>query len=119
MFQNDAYRSSLRKYRQPPGPIPTLADMTSSGSAHWFWAGCGERGCLHCAALPWASVIARLGSDADADRLRAALTCTRCGHRGGLMWLVTGSRHGAPAPPIPAERVPAWVAKDCLRRIGV
>ena len=118
MFQNDAYKSPLRKYRQPAGAVPTLAEAERAG-AHWFHVRCQHFGCRHTAALPWAPVIAKLGSDASADGLRAALVCTVCGHRGANISLVGRSRYDLPAPPIPTAFVPAWVAREYLRAIGV
>ena len=118
MFQNDAYKSPLRKYRQPPGRVPTLSETERAG-AHWFWVHCQHFRCTHSAALPWAPIIAKLGSETSADRLRATLLCTACGHRGANVSLVGRSRYDLPAPPIPTAQVPQWVAKHYLRAIGV
>ena len=60
------------------------------------------------AALPWRAVIDRLGADASGDRLRRALRCTVCGHKGGTLTVVTRPRYQDPPPSIPWHRVPAW-----------
>lgn len=117
MFQNDAYKSPLRKYRAPPGPMPTLAQCAAHVES-WFWAHCPIP-CNHSAVLPWAVVIARLGADASTDRLRRALRCTVCGHKGAAIATVSGSRPDAPPPPIPTAAMPRWIAREGLRRIGV
>jgi hypothetical protein len=67
-------------------------------------------------------VIAKLGSGASSDRLRAALRCTACGHRGALIYLPSYSMPER-RQPMPLDLVPLTLrremAKDALRSIGV
>lgn len=118
MFQNDAYKSPLRKYRVPPGPVPTLAQLATPHDASWFWAHCPIP-CNHSGALPWSVVINKLGADASADHLRRALRCTVCGRKGAGITTVSAARYGLPPKPIPTAAMPAWITKQALRSIGV
>jgi hypothetical protein len=61
MFQNDPYRSPLRKYRVPAPPIPTLADLAKDKTVDWFWTVCTPN-CAHLAAEPLKAAIARVGA---------------------------------------------------------
>jgi hypothetical protein len=108
-----------RRERAPPGPVPKIGDSFEASGTSWFYVHCQYFGCPHYAALPWAPIIERLGADASADRLRAALTCVVCGHRGANISLVGRARHDLPPTPIPTACLPAWVAKAYLREIGI
>jgi len=97
---------------------PTLADIAGDHGAEWFWVHC-PLPCSHAGALPWAAVIGRLGPHASTDRLRRALRCTVCGHKGGTITTVSRPRYELPRQPIPTAQMPAWIAKQYLREIGV
>jgi hypothetical protein len=109
-----------RKYREPAGPVPTRAQIEQGSS--WVWARCPDRACLHDAAIPLRPVLAYFKGDVSSDRLRAALRCTVCGHRGGLIQLPSWSKPEFREGP-PLDRIPLalrhWMAKDALRGIGV
>lgn len=94
-------------------PIPSLHDLARHGEAEWFWANCPLPYC-HAGALPWAAIIAKLGPHVSNDRLRPALRCTVCGHRGGNISIVSRSRYDLPPQPIPIACVPALVAASLL-----
>jgi hypothetical protein len=109
-----------RRDRTAAGLVPTLAQLAHGSS--WLWARCPERGCSHDAAIPLKPVMAQFGSEASSDRLRAALRCTICGHRGALLQLPSwGMSEGYRATP-PLDRIPLalrrQMAKDALQSIG-
>ena len=64
---------------------------------------------------------AAAGDSVSSDRLRAALRCTVCGHRGGLIQLQSWSklefRQGPPLDQIPLT-LRRWMFRDALRGIG-
>jgi hypothetical protein len=111
----------FRRNRALPGPVPTLSQL-ANGTA-WVWARCPIRECLHTAAIPLKPATAHFGGDVSSDRLRAALLCTACGHRGALLqhpsWEMADGFRRSP----PLDRVPLalrrQMAKDALRSIGV
>ena len=81
MFQNDAYKSPLRKYRVAAPSIPTLGDLAEDKTVDWCWAVCTPK-CAHRAAVPLSAAIARVGADVLSTDFRSRLVCTACGHRG-------------------------------------
>jgi hypothetical protein len=106
--------------RFPAGPVPTIAQLEVASS--WVWASCPERGCRNLAAIPLKPAIAHFGSDVSSDRLRNALRCTACGHRGALIhlpsWAKPEFRKGPPLDRIPPA-LQRQMARDALRSIGV
>lgn len=85
--------------------VPTIGQLAKD--EEWVTAHC-PLPCCHSAALPWRAVIDRLGANASGDRLRQALRCTVCGHKGGTLTIVTRSRYRDLPPPIAWARMPAW-----------
>jgi hypothetical protein len=81
MFENDSYRSPLRKYRATPGPIPTLGELVASG-CDWLWLECNRRSCSHRMAVRLAPFIAKYGAGVSSNLLRRNTVCTSCGHKG-------------------------------------
>ena len=90
--------------------VPTIEQLAAGDEAAWFWAHC-PLPCSHAGALPWAAVFGKRGPHASTDRLRRALCCTVCGHKGGTITTVSRPRHDLPPQPIPLDRVPAWATK--------
>lgn len=111
---------ACRRSRTPAGPLPTLSQLAKGTS--WVWARCPTRDCAHWAAIPLNPAMAHFGGDVSSDRLRAALRCTACGHRGALLQLPSwGMSEGYTS--VPLDRVPLALqrrmAQDALRSIGV
>lgn len=100
------------------GPEPTIAQLRAQFS--WIWACCGID-CAHYAALPLASITARLGADAPASALRRRLRCTQCGRRSAVLSAPSARSDGL--APLPLDRVPVQLrremAREGLRGIGV
>lgn len=112
---------SKKQERAAPGPVPTLAELAQGSS--WLWARCPERECLHCAAIPLHAAMAHFGGDVSSDRLRSALRCTACGHKGGLLQLPSWGMSEGFRETAPPDRIPPalhrLMARDALRDIGV
>jgi hypothetical protein len=107
MFQNDAYRSPLRKYRQLPGPVPTLADIAKHHA--WFWVNCG---CGHHAAIPVDRAIERCGVGATVFTIGPRMRCSVCDHLGAGFTLPSwGMADGYRQ--IPHEKIALGFANAC------
>lgn len=80
------------------------------------------RPCDHWAAIPLRPAMAHFGGDVPSERLRDALRCTACGHRGALLQLPSWGM-SAGYGSLPLDRVPVAlqrkIADDALRSIGV
>jgi hypothetical protein len=84
--------------REPPGPVPTLADLRRVTC--WVWVHC--EGCLHDAPLALAPWIIRWGPLASSNLIRRAGVCRRCGRRGAELQMPswTGLQSGWAAFPV-------------------
>ena len=102
-------RDQLR--RRHPQRIATLGDLLADDSATWVWALCGRFTCPHRAALPLAPLVIRWGSTVSSDKLRRALFCTRCGHRGGVIQVASDTFEAFPL----GRRIKPWRDQMCNR----
>lgn len=70
---------------RPTGTTLTLKDLQRPPG--WVWAHCTnlQAGCVHRRAVAIAPFVIRWGPDVSSDRLRAALKCGRCGHKGNVI----------------------------------
>ena len=110
MFQNDAYKAPLRKYRQQPGPVPTLAKTAETFA--WCWAQCALP-CCHHAAIPLDRAVDRLGGDATTDDLCARLVCTKCGRRMATLRMASWSDIKIGYTPLPRDKIAVGFARAC------
>lgn len=80
--------------RQPA--LTSLRDLHREPG--WLWLYCEGRGCGNRKPVALAPFVIRWGPNESSDRLRGAVVCSECGHRGA------------------AIRMPSWV--DINRRWG-
>ena len=65
---------SIRRYRTPPGPVPTLGQL-QCGAGKWVWAICewpGDDPCMHRSPLALAPFVIRWGTDTSSDSCKPA-----------------------------------------------
>jgi hypothetical protein len=110
MFENDAYRSALRKYRAAAGPMPTLAE--SARTFAWAWAQCALP-CSHHAAIPLDRAADRLGAGATTDDLCARLVCTVCGRRRATLRMASWRDIATSHTPLPRDKIAIGFAGAC------
>jgi hypothetical protein len=86
--------------REPPPPIPTLAELQRIHN--WWWLVC--HGCQRFQATALAPLVIRWGSDASSDKLRRNARCTACGHRGAALQHPSWAGAHIGFVPFPADR---------------
>jgi hypothetical protein len=74
-----------RPPRHPPGPVPTLEELSRGMS--WVWVNCARHGCWHSAPMALVPLIIRWGFGVSSNELRRCARCTKCGHKGATLTL--------------------------------
>lgn len=72
----------LPRYREPPGPEPTIGDLLADCHGKWAYLYCTHYLCGHHAAIAFATFAIRYGLDAPMSKVRAGFRCTACGRKG-------------------------------------
>ena len=69
-MHREANREGLQRFRtaqrNPPGHVPTLAQLQRSAPGKWCWVYCAANGCLHHAPMAIAPFVIRWGPEAPA-----------------------------------------------------
>ncbi len=90
-----------RRRRDPPGPVPTLAQLRRGTC--WLWLYC--RACPHSAPAALAPLIIRWGANASSDTLRRRARCMRCGGKGAMLMHPSWGDSQMGLQPFPAGRM--------------
>jgi hypothetical protein len=70
--------------RDTPPPVPTLAELTRSGSGgNWVWLHCFGKGCGRKFPVALVPLVIRWGDRATIHDLNRNARCARCGSRAG------------------------------------
>lgn len=88
----------------PTPPIPTLGQLNHY-EPHWLWLACGNPNCTHKVPAALVPFIIRWGKDTSSDRLRQAIVCRKCGHKGGHLYHPSWGDNVAGWQPFPVERM--------------
>jgi hypothetical protein len=99
--QTDARNPAQR--RETP-PVATLGELHAN-PPRWFWLTCGNPDCTHKTPAALAPFIIRWGADTSSDRLRAAIVCKKCGHKGGRLFHPSWADSTVGWQPFPIERM--------------
>jgi hypothetical protein len=107
-MRRDASREGLQRFRtaqrNPPGQVPTLAQLQRSAPGKWCWVYCAAYACLHHAPMAIAPLVIRWGPDASSDMLRQCARCLKCGHKGASLQLPSWMSTAVGFAPFPVDR---------------